>query len=408
MAGYVRSHTQIVRRKQHLTLQQTGSMPDPQPNDSIATTGGSLVGTTMPGWRRRIRQHYSAVTNLDATKTEIMDAPGKAQVIQIVKSTGLVGTYAAAAGAPAGGNVSSVPIGVISTEKATNMAAGEFYKNVRNKMSTFKGSVFAAEFREAKSMMIDRSRRIISSIDPYQRQLKRRWYGKGSKRSRLKLLSDSWLELQFGWLPLISDIEDAHKALNNPRPQYAHVVGSGSDFIIVSRGQVSSGSGIIVHRGSQTESTECEVKYYGQVRAYANPAGGGPMQDFGLHAREFLPTAWEVLPWSFAVDYFTNVGDIVNAIAYAGSNVQWAGKVTTCSREVKRETHMYGVADTATLMYVTTLSLPFISRVKSSSVARRNEFSVPIPSLLWGIPSRKQFLNLAALAVSRRLRLFNL
>jgi hypothetical protein len=35
----------------------------------------------------------------------------------------------------------------------------------------------------------------------------------------------------------------------------------------------------------------------------------------GLHPRNLIPTLWEIMPWSWMIDYFSNVGDIVNSIA---------------------------------------------------------------------------------------------
>lgn len=44
----------------------------------------------------------------------------------------------------------------------------------------------------------------------------------------------------------------------------------------------------------------------------------------GLTIQEFVPTVWELIPYSFVVDYFTNIGDVVN-YAYS-ANLNWVYK----------------------------------------------------------------------------------
>jgi hypothetical protein len=53
---------------------------------------------------------------------------------------------------------------------------------------------------------------------------------------------------------------------------------------------------------------------------------------FGLSPEEFVPTVWELLPWSFLVDYFTNIGDILEAGATDTSTVAWIEQATIRSR----------------------------------------------------------------------------
>jgi hypothetical protein len=47
-----------------------------------------------------------------------------------------------------------------------------------------------------------------------------------------------------------------------------------------------------------------------------------------LTPKDFLPTAWDLLPFSFIADYFANIGDIINAVSLLGTNY-----VFTCRTE---------------------------------------------------------------------------
>jgi hypothetical protein len=48
------------------------------------------------------------------------------------------------------------------------------------------------------------------------------------------------------------------------------------------------------------------------------------MKALGLDVRSFVPTLWELIPYSWAIDYFTNIGDIVYGASYGGCDVMWA------------------------------------------------------------------------------------
>jgi hypothetical protein len=47
---------------------------------------------------------------------------------------------------------------------------------------------------------------------------------------------------------------------------------------------------------------------------------------FGFTPSEFVPTAWELMPWSFLVDYFTNIGDILTSSVTDTSSVRWVNR----------------------------------------------------------------------------------
>jgi hypothetical protein len=50
----------------------------------------------------------------------------------------------------------------------------------------------------------------------------------------------------------------------------------------------------------------------------------GRLQDWQLTIPDFVPTAWDLLPFSWLVDMFTNVGDILRALCFIRSNLAWS------------------------------------------------------------------------------------
>jgi hypothetical protein len=52
------------------------------------------------------------------------------------------------------------------------------------------------------------------------------------------------------------------------------------------------------------------------------------MKALGLDPVSFFPTLWELVPYSWAIDYFTNIGDLIYGASYGGCDVLWASTGT--------------------------------------------------------------------------------
>jgi len=412
------TYDKITPRTQHFksAYQENFAGPDAfeQPtgfgSDAQLSWTNSAHGTKNPQWRHYVAIHANAGTNFNASRYEYTLTPGfmdfRANLSPVLDpefrtryvSSGLATPYP-----PSAFNAGGVPVG-----SAANDAAGAWYSNVRDAMSTFKGSTFAAEANEARHMMYDRATKMLSLIPPFQSRLRKRWNTRRTKKGKLKTLADSWLELQFGWLPLASDISDAASALNNPQLEVVHVSSgwkrnSADDpnYFGDSVGGIGIGQVIRETRAR----TEYAVRYIGQV--YARSLGqASAVQDFGLGVREFFPTIYEVIPWSFAVDYFTNLGKIINAVSYASVDVAWVNMQIQESRTI---THtVRGSISPLFVLYDKNQAINIPSQAISKAISYTRiatGVSVPVPGLTFKLPSLKQGLNLAALAVSRRLRL---
>jgi hypothetical protein len=348
--------------------------------------------------------HFNATTSMSASRFEAENQSGEIDLLGSTSSTSSVpNRFFRRVGRPHNGVVTPFTTGAVDQGNAANEAASAWYRNVRNAMSSFKGSVFAGEAREARRMMWTRATQMLSRVGPYQSRQQRAWRGRGSKRAKAKALSDNYLELQFGWLPLANDIKSAHNTLHNPTPQYKRVSAGARHRAVVSSATSDATIGVCVQEYQERQVTQYEVKYYGEIRARRDPTGS-KLLDFGLGVREFAPTAWEILPWSFLVDYFTNVGDIITAKSYASIHPTWAGKTVRSMREITRTSNGHPAPSLAWSRV--NVAIASLSRGTAWSVTRAPVIVVEVPSLSWQLPGWKQALNMTALAVSRRLRLF--
>jgi hypothetical protein len=383
---------------------------NPLPPYLYTTWTDYVDGFKNPLWKLQVIRGEGATTDFVATERVVKVEEGAFQV-----------RYSWVPGAPEDARLKSaivmgpllahmnidLPMGVngIHVGTADNDAAGDWYKKVRNRMSTFKGLTFAAESLEAKRMIFDRSTKMLTKIPIFQNLLRKRWVRSRTKRGKLRTLSNSWLELQYGWAPLVSDLEDANKVLQNPTPQYKYVKGEGNARSIEENSSDEGGQNDVFWDLTKRLSSRYYIKYYGVIQARADPSGSR-LQDWGLTTREFLPTLWEVIPWSFAVDYFTNVSDIINAVSYASVGVRWVSRAQIWERTCTRRYVCRSTPPSYLPVYNVDFNIPSSVIVTSRKVVRTAKIGdIPIPSLQFQLPNWKQTLNLAALAVSRRLRL---
>lgn len=397
--------TEKFRGSASLSYSGANAYTDPLPSPSMETVTwtDSANGTCDSKWKMRVRQHSNATTTFDASERSISVQEG------YYMSRGNLNSPPTAAG-----RRRYVALGVlayttsmpnatgISHGSADKKVAGKWYSKVANKHSSFKAQVFAGESREARRMIWTRAQAILGSINPFQKRLKKRASRKRTAKDRLKLASDSWLELQYGWKPLISDIESAHETLNNPPLQYAKIHATESHSSTSMNGVEAQSGYLGMYAIRSREVEKYSVKLVGEVRCREEPTGS-KLADWGLTTREFLPTLWELLPWSFLVDYFTNVGTIINAVGYAGVNMTWCCRVQKWERSEIYSTHSFRHPFSYQAER-TSISVPSYFEAKAKRVLR-TAYDPPIPSLHFKVPSGVQALNMAALAVSTRLRL---
>lgn len=64
------------------------------------------------------------------------------------------------------------------------------------------------------------------------------------------------------------------------------------------------------------------------------------LQDFGVSPADIFGAAWELIPYSFIVDYFVNIGDLLEAFKGQNSRRILAGSITTTTDTVVERTFL--------------------------------------------------------------------
>lgn len=196
-----------------------------------------------------------------------------------------------------------------------------------------------------------------------------------------------WLELQYGWKPLIGDIRTALEEIANNRAQPTLLVARGIASYTPSRSNLSAE----ITSGIGTEKLKCYylLKDDGSLRKAAQWNLGSNL----------LLTAWELVPYSFVLDWFVPFGDLFTQVSSAkglhfvsGTRTRWL-KATTTFKSVQRVS--------ASPVWV---DIHRVIREETFYMQRDVLTSTPytyIPPISWDL-STTRFISAVALITARR------
>lgn len=180
---------------------------------------------------------------------------------------------------------------------------------------------FAAEFNKTVSMIsrfkgnvLRRAENIVSSMSARKKNPYR------TANAALTAFSESWLEYRYGWRTLSYDLQDISVSLERlaglkSKPN------RGSSYTANTANYSLSTNGLGLYNNPGTtpsmNATLCGYDLtYSQVRTKS--ARGAVMLEAVANELAFidpLTTAWEIVPFSFIVDWFVNIGDLIKAFS---------------------------------------------------------------------------------------------
>lgn len=376
---------------------------------TLQTTTRWRTGTRLPKWREIIANDGNATTGLTAQWDSMEVSNAYCWIVAETDSTNPSiyqkrftehKGFIAAVNYGAGCCFCDSP--TMSTTVAENRASAAFYKKLRSEAVAFSGPTFLGELRETLHMLRRPASALYSSANGYLDALTKA--KRASPKHWTKTISGLWLEHSFGWLPLINDLKDAakaHRMLAQPRRRVISAGGMDWKYVPISGwgdGNYKAGSvGNTRFRVRSRKVDSTIVRYKGKLKAEIETTTWDDWALFGFTPSEFVPTAWELLPWSFLVDYFTNVGDILTSAVTCTNNVAFVNKTVIRSRkwtgavfpdEVNGGSPAMHYSQGGRCDFVTTRRL----------VSRSAGVSVPLPTLHFETSlSDGQLFNVAAL-----------
>lgn len=358
-------------------------------------------GGPVPEFKRKIAQGLNATSSLSGERRTLtlqfggaaayytFGSPGSLSYQWTVRQGDLIGGF--------------VPNGIaVDMTPAVNEAKRKFVKACLQEMQALEGQVFLGELAQTLHMIKNPAKALRESLDFYFGKMKK--YRKLPKRVRSRVVADSWLEYQFGVRPLISDIEDGISALNRfsqRRDRWRPVTASGKIELSHDLIPLQTNAGVFLYTTERRRTVSVSYRIQGAV----NLQTGGRdavLSDLGLRFDRFVPTLWEIVPYSFLVDYFSNIGDIVSSWAFGTKHVRWAYGSSRVATRFEYYVNEYRPAPDRDVTFVRTEPCKLIGT--HVIVDRSPSIDSLVPSFRLEIPgaSSLKWLNLAALARSRK------
>lgn len=152
-----------------------------------------------------------------------------------------------------------------------------------------------------------------------------RTLGTAIKRPKSNRATQAWLEYNYAWVPIVKDV---YSLLNvNFKEPYRIIHGRAR---VGGREQSDSAKNIMF----QWEGyIDWESRVAIRSKVVANGSALGPVSEFGVTNPALL--AWELLPFSFVVDWFLPIGPYVERLLTPTSNLSFSDfSTTTISRSV--------------------------------------------------------------------------
>jgi hypothetical protein len=231
-------------------------------------------------------------------------------------------------------------LAALSVSSPAAKALSRLYSAIKEKQEGMNGLLILGELRETIKMLRRPGEGLLNLFSDYlgtAKGLRKTWEAKkGGNRKRFeKAASDLWLEYSFGWKPLISDVRDIattvariayDNALRTDRARGSASTEEASvDAPFLDAGPVPSDPAPRFVN-TRRRHTELGVRYVAGI----NASTWGPTDRFidlaritGITLDNFVPTLWNLIPYSFLVDYFVNIGDCIDAVFTDTSGVKW-------------------------------------------------------------------------------------
>lgn len=376
-------------------------------SDWISMGNGNLTATDtrsdpgpVPDFKQRIASHVSATTVLTGTKHTIRINNGSsAHVVRMLSlnpdnyvETEIRGNFGFI-----GQGLDGPSDFFMSDVKAATIM--KMVSKIRSANTSLQGLVSAGELGESLRLLNSGGKNLRRGFTDYLNDITR-IARRSSPRHLMSTVGQRWLEWSFGWKPIISDIEDAASAVS--------AIVRGTDPRILVRSGTTSSQNVTTTLDTYTiPGYDLDVtsmrrytygcKMYGCVSVTLNPYLAAAHQ-FGFELDEFIPTVWELIPYSFLADYFVNLGAIVSAYAVNTSNVKWMnfGELRRADLLAVIDPRFFSVPGWDYPTRTISLGAPF--QYRWDEVSRGPYLGDYVPPLVFKIPGcGTQWLNIAAL-----------
>jgi len=375
---------------------------------------GTKSGSTGGRWRQKITDQRQAGTVFDCDQYSLgrtFPCTGTYTGYDASPPTALPNSYSgswAYASLPA-------TINHLSTDAATaeNKALVKIHARITAVREAYNSAPFIAELKETLQMILRPASALRDSVTSHLRHVqnkKAHWLRNVPRVKQREIfrraVAGSYLEASFGWAPTISDVESGAEALarfmqevrEGRKASYQRLQGSGMHTNVIDLGRTT-------HWQNQWQeltllnrwTTKRTVKYLvGHLDTWTVDSVGDLdhfLSTFGLkNWRNVALGVHEVIPYSWLVDYFSNVGDIVQVWATPTKGIQWIVRTERQFTTMYTNSVHTGNRNTPKGTYIKFKTSPGVTNASRSTVSRTLPASLGLPTLQidspWASPLR--------------------
>lgn len=188
----------------------------------------------------------------------------------------------------------------------STIGCGEYIKEFETTLSMLKSPMLSARKQLARVIkrrqyFLSKSKRVASVSD------------------LAKASSDAWLETIYGWKPIFADVEKIHNRVSDlDRTLARRMVARASEriqshtvkpFSVPFKGPLGVLNGV-----GQTDCLSKLSVHAGVIYDVKNHGQVSNSQYFGTRAEDIPVTAWQIMPYSFVIDWFVNVETWIKAV----------------------------------------------------------------------------------------------
>lgn len=359
------------------------------------------VGKDDPHWKSKVKRGTNATNDLSAWRATAGFTYSSA-LAKAIDGVDAGKTFYTSTGHPPP-VMPPVPSTALVT-RASSEAAQNILKKIQRQSKSLSGTTFLGELRESVRMIKRPAEALADKLNKHVEKLSKK-RPKRPSESWNKTVAESWLEGVFGWMPLISDIHDIAEAsiqkFDEPRIKRLSDFGVEEDASSQTLVRTAGGASIYYHYGQEI-THQVKVIYLCGYKVQIDTSEGSLgriVESSGLGTwQDAVVAGWELVPWSFLVDYFSNIGNVINAAVTSTSNVSWSQRTTvsTSKRTYQGIAHEFR---SPTYVQVAS-SLGYSSATKTT--VEREAAGISIPDIRFSLPkSNLKLANIAALLGSR-------
>lgn len=300
----------------------------------------SLSGFKNPGWRDQLKSGVNATTSMVAQNITIKNSYFYGQRIVGYNQFGSPALYTEIKDVVRGVYPYDPPLPIPPPPsdviaRVHSRCVQKFINECEAAISSLSSGQDFGELKETLHAMTNPLSSMRQLLVRTFTSLKKRRLPRMKLRDAEKVITDTYLEFTFGWNPLASDIAAAYVGFtaNGNHFESVPVETSAHEDYNASVETINSPFAVGTFRTfplTVKMNSNYTERMKGAIRTHASGDKFSEAQVLGLLPHNFIPTIWELLPYSFVVDYFSNIGAVIQGLCFPFSDLAW-GCITTRS-----------------------------------------------------------------------------